>query len=228
MAEVGCLKDGCFQNLKVEGKTLMNGQHVTGNHSVTGNMVVTGDHSVTGDVVVTGNQSVTGTLTGAAPTIVKLGTTGPIDLTEADHAGRILHVPATTGAVTYTIPNPTSTSIEYNFLYIGAAAAGDSIVIRRAVNNVTGAEGSVFVGNILTSKQDAPGAGDTTTIFANGETDGTGTDTFTSLDTETLNLTLRCSQAHVGVGASLLPGIFVISGHHSGTSNHATLTDTDA
>lgn len=43
MAESGCLKDGCFQNLQVEGNTQLNGGSFEGNLQVEGTLQVTGN-----------------------------------------------------------------------------------------------------------------------------------------------------------------------------------------
>jgi hypothetical protein len=60
MAEVGCLKDGHFQNMSCEGKLLLGGVGV--DHEVVGNTVCNGTFAVTGLTTLTGG------LTDLAPT----------------------------------------------------------------------------------------------------------------------------------------------------------------
>lgn len=184
---------------------------ITTGLSLTGSSTVDGQVNVTLGAGASSVVSIPGSLT---QPIVLLGTTGTIDLTEASHAGRILHVTDTTGAVTYTVPNPTSTDIFYRLVYVGKAITGHNVVIKRAVDN-TGTDGSVFLGNILTTKRDEAGAGDTKTIFADGALGGGGTDTLTMAAHESFDITLRCTTVFAAASA---PGVFTISGFASGTA----------
>ena len=104
-------------NFKVDG--------ATGKTDITGGDLVI--YKVEGDVhpkfsveADSGDTRIAGTLSGGAPKVVNLSNTGTHHLQESMDAGNLLHVGSTADAtgVIYTIPNPSSTSIEYKFLYI--------------------------------------------------------------------------------------------------------------
>jgi hypothetical protein len=203
MGESGCLKDGHFQNLSWEGG---------------------GEGQLT-DLTISGHLNVTGELKAQPPLF--LPNSEEHLLTEVDHAGRLLYVPLVLhGDLSYRIPNPTSTNIVYNFLYIGstgddnlgfAAVTTHPILIRRNTRETPGAGvGVVFLGNILTTRVSGElGPLDTTTVFANGSTH----DQIHLRGCASSMITLRCIRvAEEGVH----PAIFLISGYNSAHS-HVTI-----
>jgi len=107
MGEIGCLKDGNFQNLQVEGNmTALTNLDVTGNIAVTGDIAVAA-LAATGNVTVTGGLDVTGTM----KALTKLEVTGDLDVTGTltnSSAGGIVTKSETSGNIlpAHTTDNP--------------------------------------------------------------------------------------------------------------------------
>ena len=128
MAEVGCLKDGCFQNLKVEGNT--NFETVTANSlTVEGN---TNFETVTAkSLIVTGIQRLT---TDAA--LVVAATTDLV-LFAADAT-------ATTRAI--TLP-PATVGRHIKFLWEVEQAGGDRLITRESSDTIVGMIFTTVIGD---------------------------------------------------------------------------------
>jgi hypothetical protein len=87
MAEVGCLKDGCFQNLQVDGKLLLaHPDGDTGSHEITGGIPVSGALTVAGVTTLSGPGS-----TGPAAGIGITAGTGTVYASSVTNIGGIWH-----------------------------------------------------------------------------------------------------------------------------------------
>jgi len=87
MAEVGCLKDGCFHNLQVEGKLLLaHPDGDTGSHEITGGIPVSGALTVAGVTTLSGPGS-----TGPAAGIGITAGTGTVYASSVTNIGGIWH-----------------------------------------------------------------------------------------------------------------------------------------
>ena len=129
MAEVGCLKDGCFHNLQAEGKLLLaHPDGDTGSHEITGGLELTGALTVTGVTTLAGNvgpSAGTGITTG----------TNTIYASSVTHIGGIWH-----------------TSILINLKDLASSGSGDIIGKAGTANSNIGTTTVALNGTILGGK----------------------------------------------------------------------------
>ena len=161
MGELGCLKDGHFQNLQVEGHVIF---HTTETiHNIFGDIQIHGNETVSGLLTVTGVTSV--------PTIVSTGiqrlATDAI-LTIADDTSLVLfaHVTSSTSRI-ITLPAAT-VGRQFKILWEITQANGDRVLTAAGTDDITGCIFTSDTGN-------AAGDGDVFVVTA-------GTVTITCID----------------------------------------------
>jgi len=140
MAEVGCLKDGCFHNLQIDGKFIAtHPDGDTASHDFTGGLELTGALTVTGVTTLSGNVGPS-----AGPGI----TTG----TDTIYASSVTHI----GGIWHT-------SILIDLTGLASSGSGDIIGKAGTANSNIGTTSLALNGTILGGKltcMESPAGGD--------------------------------------------------------------------
>jgi hypothetical protein len=122
MGEVGCLKDGNFQNLQVEG-----------NMTTLTNVEVSGTMAVTGNMTASGTMTVTGNMTAKQP-VVALTAARQILATES---GTVFTLDSAGGAYTVTLPTVAlGTGCRFRFIAAEDTPTADITIKSNAANIV--------------------------------------------------------------------------------------------
>ena len=127
-------------------------------------------------------------------------------LTEAAHAGKIVYLPDFTGNATLRIPTPSKAGVTYRLITNAVADDAHNLVISFPDDEC------YFQGAVLSIDEDEAGAGQTSTIYANG----TSNDVLTITAGHYIDLTLTS----LSTTKMLVSGVTV-------SDDHAAFSDAD-